>query len=318
MYLDKAMKKPGFTLSGYPQYRILLGMLSLLLISGKGLSQETRPEEKLFDCIRSAYPNAGLSLDSLMLSFEAELIDEDLLQSTSAADYRGLLQQIASGQRIIRPVERNFGRRFQQLDKDSITFLDCRDMQGRLLGGNEESTLYRFVVAKSNLLQQKASASAEAAGVLEVLTDADFGLPYYRLFTYYIIDMSATEVSLELPSLAQLQAGGVQTSGANILRVYLNEEQQLVINDNIYSWEQLKETISTHILQFQEDAVYVLDIESDVKYSELIRLKDEIALAITTVRNNYARSRFNKTFLELNPEETAQVTRQFPIMIVSP
>ena len=313
------MKKLPFTTTGYRLSGLFLCLISLLLFSNKCLSQQTRPENNLFDCIRGAYPNAGLSLDSLMLSFEGELIEEGLLETNSATDYRGLLQQIASGQRIIRPVERNFGRRFLLLDKDSLVYLDCRDMQSKLLSANEESTLYRFAITKNNLLQQEASAPVEAASLLEVLSVTDFELPYYRLFTYYIIDMSATEVSLELPSLAQLQAaGGLQSSGANILRIYLNEEQQLVVNDNIYSWEQLKETISAHILQFQKDAVYVLEVESDVKYSELIRLKDEIALSITTVRNNYARSRFNKTFLELNPEETAQVTRQFPIMIVSP
>ncbi|WP_445381704.1 ExbD/TolR family protein [Robiginitalea sp. IMCC43444] len=313
------MKKLRFPIPGHRLFGLFLCLISLPLICGEGLAQQSRPEDKLFDCIRGAYPNAGLSLDSLMLTFEGELIEEGLLETNSASDYRGLLQQIASGQRIIRPVERNFGPRFLQLEKDSLVYLDCRDMQSKLLSVTEESTLYRFAITKNNLLQQQASASVEAANLLEVLADTDFELPYYRLFTYYIIDMSATEVSLELPSLAELQAtGGLQSSGANILRIYLNEEQQLVVNDNIYSLEQLKETISTHILQFQKDAVYILEVESDVKYSELTRLKDEIALSITTVRNNYARSRFNKTFLELNPEETALVTRQFPILIVSP
>lgn len=273
----------------------------------------------MFSCIQASFPDGGKSLDSLMAQFESELVAEGLLESGNEPDYRGLLQRIASGQDLVRPVDRYFGPRFRNLVRDSLASARC-DSLLQLAGVDpEESTLVQFENFRESLLHESISPSMEAASYLDILSEADFRFSYYRLFTYELIDRQAYQTEFAPPSFATLEElGRLNTSGANVFRVYMNETDQLIVSDQLVSPEQMGDLVSRHARTFEQSALYIIQVETDVKYGDFITLKDRIALAVSQVRDNHARRILGKTLTELSREEREAVFGKYPIRIISP
>lgn len=254
-----------------------------------------------------------------MVAFENELVSEGLLESSEALDYRGLLQRIASGQGLVRPVERYFGPRFRTLPRDTIAYANCRafsEVEGLT---PQDSTLQRFTEFRESLLHESLNPALEASAYLDILSEGDLRLPYYRYTTYDLIDRVAYETEFAPAPFASLETmGNLNTSGANVFQVYLSEEDQLIVADQLVTPGQMGDLVSRHARTFEQSALYIIEVEADVKYGNFITLKDQIALAITKVRDQYARTLLGKTLTELTPGERQVVYGKYPVRIVTP
>ena len=295
-----------------------LATLALVLAPGLAHGQEARVEEGLFQCIRNAFTDSGRSLEGLMAAFEAELMAEGLLEGPDGADYRGLLQRIASGQGVIRPADLYFGPRYRGLERDTAALTRCRESLP-YLQRPADSVLLRFEAFRERLLHEALDPPREAASYLDLLSEVDLDLPYYRLFTYELIDRQAYSTEYTPAPFSSLEAlGQLNSSGANVFRVYLNEEDQLIVADQVVSTRQMGDLVTRHARTFEQSALYMLQVEADVKYGSFVGLKDQIALAISQVRDTYARRTLGKTLTELDPQEREAVYEKYPIRIISP
>ena len=102
------------------------------------------------------------------------------------------------------------------------------------------------------------------------------------------------------------------------MRVYLNERNQFILSDQVVTPENLTGQVLQHARQFGPEAWYIIEPEADVKFSSLQALQDQIALAISQVRDQYSRSVLGKTWTELNEEERDLVSQKFPLRITLP
>lgn len=289
------------------------------LIPVFSLGQELAIEEELFDCLRWSYTDRDEALDSLIVTFESELIAEGLMRNSSAEEYRGLLQRIASGQPILRGMDSYFFTRFRNMAPDTLSILTCVERMERYVAQNPESRFGQTVALRELAMQENVPPDMQASDFLEILRISDFETPIYRFLTYHIIDGQAYETATSPPTLDDLRRRGlISESGANLFQVYMNTAGQLIVNDQLIPQEELLELVQEHARRFEEEAIYVVEIEDDVKYASYIGLKDQIALAITQVRDNYARRFLGKTLTELNEEERDAVFLRYPIRLVSP
>ncbi|MGA9239661.1 hypothetical protein [Robiginitalea sp.] len=297
---------------------LLLG-LGFLLTPTPSFSQGKVLESQLYSCIARTFEDGPQVLDSLVSTFEAELLSEGLLENTDGESYRGLLQRIASDQGIVRPPELYFGPRFRSIRRDSIALSDCRNILDINTVDPSNSTLIQFEILRDSLLHENLNPALEALAYLDLLTDGDLALPYYRLFTYELIDRQAFQTSTPdsgfttYSPLAQLDA-----RGANVFRVYLNERDQLIVSDQLVSRELMLKLVSDHARTFEQSSLYIIEIEPDVKYSQFVSVKDQISLAISEVRDLYSRTILGKTLTELTTSEQAAVFEKYPIRIVMP
>ncbi|MEJ2162403.1 MAG: hypothetical protein P8X60_03555 [Robiginitalea sp.] len=290
-----------------------------LIVSFAGSTQETPIEDELFSCIRFSFSGNSQMLDSLITTFESELIDEGLLESRGAEDYRGLLQRIASEQPILRGMDSYFFTRFRNMAPDSMAILTCLETMDRYAVRFPEDLLGRTLNLRQESMTERIPPSTQAAAFLEILEGVDFEIPLYRFLTYHIIDGQAYETAITTPSLDDLRNRGLMNvNGANVFRVLMNEANQLISGDQLISFDQLLTLVQMHARRFEDRAVYIVEVEEDVKYTSFITLQDQIALAITQVRDDYARRYLGKTLTELTQEEQEAVFYKFPIQIVSP
>ncbi|MDM9630764.1 hypothetical protein [Robiginitalea aurantiaca] len=294
-------------------------LISILTIPTTTSAQAEELETALFRCIAETFEAGPHTLDSLVSRFENELIAEGLLENTAGEAYRGLLQRIASGQSVVRAPEQYFGPRFRTLRRDSIALSNCSSVLDTNTIDPSASTLIQFEILRESLLHENLDPALEASAYLDLLDAADLSLPYYRLFTYQLIDRQAFETSLPdignpvNPALAQQNAGG-----ANVFRVYMNERDQLIVADQLVSREQMLNLVAGHARTFEQSSLYIIEVEQDVKYSQFVSLKDQIALAISEVRDTYSRIILGKTLSELTVSEQEAVFEKYPIRIVTP
>ena len=297
-----------------------LVVLCLLALFPAAHGQDPAGESTFFSCIRDTYQPDGAVLDSLMAGYEASLVDLDLLEGSAAADYMGLLQRIASGQRIEAAMPFRFRDRLRALPVDSTAWRACQLALERFRSDNPEALLTRFLDRRDVLVTEGIRADLQASSLLDILGEAAFEHPFYRLQTYYLIDLQAGSAALPdlLPETVSGRAARYASRGANILRLYLNERTQTIAGDQLVSPEQLAELVHRHAREFGREALYVVELELDVKYRQFVYLKDRIARAVNEVRDDYSRRVFGKTLTEASEAEKMLLENRFPIRVVLP
>lgn len=313
------MLRPTFPpFSGPRLLRVLLCLSLHVSISVSG--QSPLVENQVFECIRQSFVPNGASLDSLMLRYEAQLIEMGLLQSGSAPDYQNLIQRVASGQRIETPMPLQFGTALRELSRDSLAWRDCQFTLERYRTQNPESTVSRFMDRRDVMIVENIGPDVQAAALLDILGPPEFGLPFYRMETYYLLDLLSRAAGQPgpLPDPVSEQAARYDGRGANVFRIYLNEETQTLVEDRLVSPVQLGEMVHRHAREFGPEALYVVDLEMDVKYRQFILLRDQITLAVSEVRDQYARRVFGKTLSEVTEAESLLLEERFPVRVVSP
>ncbi len=305
------------------RYRNALKLLACLCLVGAypvAHGQATAEASTFYTCLRDSYQSDGSVLDSLMSGYEATLVELELLEGTAPADYRGLLQRIASGQRIEAAMPFRFRDRLRALPVDSTAWRACQLALERFRSDNPEAMLTRFLDRRDVLVTEGIRADLQASSLLDILGEAAFEHPFYRLQTYYLIDLQAGSAALPdlLPETVSGQAARYASRGANILRLYLNERTQTIVEDQLVSPERLAERVHRHAREFGREALYVVELELDVKYRQYVYLKDRIARAVNEVRDEYSRRVFGKTLTEASEAEKLLLENRFPIRVVLP
>ena len=255
-----------------------------------------------------------------MNAFEADLSDAGLLSSPDGAGYRALLQQVASGLRL----DTWGGPYFSQRAGSSVfgfgnekTLGSCGEQWARVRSREPDALLTRFLDRRDALLLAETPADLQASAMLDLLDDAALEAPFYRLQTYYLLELQADASAEAVRNLQGLSPGGVlePTLGANLMHIYLNERDQLILDDQLITPERLKGRILEHARRFGPQARYRVAPEPDVKFRNVTRLKDQIAVAITEARDQFARQVFGKPLGSLSVRETEWVSTQFPLNI---
>ena len=299
---------------------LLLALSLVFALPFRLPGQEPDGAAEFMGCLKEAYPDAGQALDSLMARFESELITEGLLESQEPEDYRGLLQRLASGQRIEWVDYQGFSDRYRNLAPDSTALRACNAWLERFKATHPEAVLTRFMDRREAMVREAIPSDLQAAALLDILRETHLDQPFYRLHTYYLIDLQVlTPEGGTLEALTPFSGYSViPQPGANIMRVYLNERNQFILSDQVVTPEFLTGEVLRHARQFGPEAWYIIEPEADVKFSSLQALQDRIALAVSQVRDQYSRTVLGKTWTELNPDERDLVSQKFPLRMTLP
>ncbi|WP_088341836.1 hypothetical protein [Robiginitalea sediminis] len=273
-----------------------------------------------YGCLQEVYQRAGANLDSLATRFETDLIQAGVLSDRTGTAYREMLQQIASGIRLETRDIPSFTPPASPEKLSSEARTTCTALSPGITDQEQEDLPSRFLDRRDILRAEEIPASLQAASLLELLDADALEDPFYRVETYFLLEAQSRESEAEATRLRQPlpPPAGMQTLGANLLRVFLNKRDQLVVADQLLPWERLKPLVYEHARRFGDDARYIIEPEPDVKFSSYTRLKDQIALAITEARLQYAQRVFGKSLSGLSPEETQWVFRRFPMAISLP
>ncbi|MUU77029.1 ExbD/TolR family protein [Winogradskyella endarachnes] len=120
----------------------------------------------------------------------------------------------------------------------------------------------------------------------------------------------------------------------NLMRVYVNAQQQIMIDDEIVELSEIKTIVTSFIdnngysncnyckgeqlkasSDHPKEAVISLRHDALTKYEHFIAVQDEITKAYYQLRLRYAKEVFNKTPEQLTKKELKQVQGAFPFKV---
>ncbi|WP_299110654.1 biopolymer transporter ExbD [uncultured Winogradskyella sp.] len=138
----------------------------------------------------------------------------------------------------------------------------------------------------------------------------------------------------QLPSICESGDCVADIAERNLLRVRVNEQQQIMIEDRVVKLTEIKSIVESFIdnngfstcdycegEQFKKSsdhpkkAVISLSHEALTKYERFIAVQDEITKAYYQLRLRYAKQMFNKTPEQLSKAELKQVQDAFPFKV---
>lgn len=121
----------------------------------------------------------------------------------------------------------------------------------------------------------------------------------------------------------------------NLMQIFLNENGELLVNNNVTSIFSLKELVMEFVdnngdgsctycngqgLANSSDnptkAIVSLTTDRFTPYSEFIAVQDELMKAYVELRKNYIKQNFNKELADLTEKEFATVRNAYPFLIL--
>ncbi len=138
----------------------------------------------------------------------------------------------------------------------------------------------------------------------------------------------------KLPSICESDDCTKEMHERNLLRVTLNQQQEIMIEDKIVKITEIQNLVkvfvdnngidkcdycegeqSTELSDHPKDAVISLSHDALTKYELFISVQDEITKAYYELRARYTRQAFNKTPDQLTKDELEVVKKAYPFIV---
>ena len=138
----------------------------------------------------------------------------------------------------------------------------------------------------------------------------------------------------KLPSICETENCTKDIPERNLLRISMNENQQIMVEDAIVELSEVKTLVKTFIdnngidscdycdgeqdeasSDHPKEAVISLSHDAFTKYALFISVQDEITKAYYDLRSRYAKQTFNKTPDQLTKEELEMVKKEYPFIV---
>ena len=175
---------------------------------------------------------------------------------------------------------------------------------------------------------RRHSASVNAGSMADI---AFLLLIFFLVTTTISVDKGIVR---QLPAICETDDCTKDIPERNLLRIALNEKQEIMIEDEIVTIDEIENLIKKFIdnnglnkcdycegeqskgsSDHPKDAVISLGHDALTKYELFINVQDEITKAYYDLRERYAKQAFNKTPSELTKAELEVVMKAYPFKV---
>lgn len=138
----------------------------------------------------------------------------------------------------------------------------------------------------------------------------------------------------QLPAVCETEDCTADIKERNLLRISMNENQQIMVEEDIVELSEIKALVETFIdnnglnncdycegeqssvsSEHPKNAVISLSHDALTKYAVFISVQDEITKAYYDLRMRYAKQAFNKTPDQLTKDELSAVQKAYPFIV---
>jgi hypothetical protein len=170
-----------------------------------------------------------------------------------------------------------------------------------------------MTVAIQNAAQDEVSPTSIAKAITSVLGPSDFDKQYYRAVALLTIAYTAnSDVGFE----RQLKTNDNEEIAAyESILVTLTEKDQIIVNDNDISREELKTILSKFIKTNGSNHVINFRADKGTSYDFYLKVQDQIVLVYNELRNELAITKYNHTFNELADGQQNEIKETYPTRI---
>ncbi len=280
-------------------------------------SQKERLENKLMECVYRSYEDDGTKLAKLISDYENLLVNEGILKDNTGSSYRKILQNIAKEGDIKKTPSKFFQIELQKIGKpNGIKLQEC---QKALL---QDSVLYdisKFKSLEKVIVNTQKSFDLRpdliAKDYLNILTNNDFELDFYKLRTYFLFEIMNTNdrISRKLPELRKEKP---KSDLSKALKIYLTKKNEILVDNKNVNLEELKKLVQEYEFKNKSESIISLRNNRNAMYKRYMDIQNAIIGEINNLREKLAKEKYNTTFNKLTKEQAGIIKKIYPENIV--
>ena len=156
------------------------------------------------DCSYQSFADSGKEFKKLISDYENLLIKEEILADKSGKSYRQVLQKISNENGFDKVPSMFFITEWQKIVKpDNEKAMECQNIMVEDSASYDMSKLKKFEQAMNNARNSINIQSTLAKELLEILTEDDFALDFYKVRTFFIFSLISTNAGISKQSEKQ-------------------------------------------------------------------------------------------------------------------
>lgn len=292
--------------------KFFIFFLTLVILS-PCTAQSTRIEEKLMDCTFRSYEDGGSEFQNLINTYETLLIDEGFLVDGTAKSYYDIFIKLANDGGFEKEPSKFFfleqqkikqGNRFKMKECQKLAMADTLNF--------ESGKLQRFLSVFDPKNPNNSTKSSIAQEILKILNAKDFELSFYKIKTFLLFSWIDTDAGLDGTKVEDLDPAALQ----NALRVTIDENNGIVVDDQKISLEELKARIRSYEKLHTSESVIIIKTHRSTLYRNYIEVLNSIKEEIQLLRDDMAKVKYHKSFDQLSEAEQLEIATYFPLTLV--
>jgi hypothetical protein len=294
--------------------QIALILTLFLSFSSYGQTKETEIESILLNCLVKSYKEQQVNIKQELDELEKYLISSNSLKSSAGQSYFDFYNEIAELNDIPATLDYDRFENIYKLTPNEFYSVDCLEQLKQLDSTSIANSKYsQMTLAIQNAAQNEVSPSSIAKAITSVLGPSDFDKQYYRAVALLTIAYTAnSDVGLE----RQLKTNDNEDIATyESIMVTLTEKDQVIVNENEISREELKTILSEFIKANGSNHVINFRADKGTSYDFYLKIQDQIGLVYSELRNELAMTKYNQTFSELPDDHQNEIKRTYPTRI---
>jgi len=291
-------------------------LVSFLVFTFSCTSQSERDETRLMNCLYSHIPDNGSELKQAMLDFENLLINEKIIASNSGKSYIEMFERLANDSTLIIKLPQSFASILTNVSKPD--FEASENCKSQILDSIDQNNSKIFGLR--DILDDidgngNFESSEFAKGLISVLDDKDMELDYYKLNTFFMLDVIGVTldsgISRQLPPIRD----ELPVDMSKALFITIDSKDQVYVNEEIIQLQGLRKRVKSYVRSSKSNTVISLKPDLKAAYKTYITVQNEIVAAIGALREELSQERYGLPFGELNEEQSKEIKDVYPSRI---
>ncbi len=279
-------------------------------------AQDERIESKIMECSYQAFADGGKELKKLIYDYEMLLIDEGFLEDSGGGSYLNVIENLAKNNGYDKFPSKFFPTELQKIEKPDIDkTLECQKLMSIDTVSYNNSKLKTFEQSIDKIINSNdISTSLVAKEFLKILSEEDFELDFYKFRTFFVFTIIETNsgVNRKLPKTYANQEGYDLT---NAMKISLNENSEIFINNKKVTLVELKKLVREYELKNKKESVISLKNHRETMYKTYIEVQNAIVNEIKALQNELAQEKFSLNLEELSKTQLDGIQEVYPMNI---
>lgn len=286
-------------------------------IQAFGQNDSLETETAFMECLYNLSSDNGKEFKVALQKATQKLIDKNILKDDSGASYVALyknLEKVEDSELKNLGIGKQIISLQQNIDADEMN--TC--MKNVLTSPKyADSKLNKFLQYTASIDENASDMQVIIDKLLTILDAKDLEHDYYKMTTFLMIEtinnVDVDGIVTELPK--DVEQTFTEAELERALKIEIDAEGTLFVNGEKTPLKKLKKTVITYTKEQKAKSVFLFMTSKQVAYKTFIVIQNEIVSGLNTVRDQLAKTTFNRSFDELTEAEKEEIKKTYPLKI---
>lgn len=266
------------------------------------------------DFITKNYSTQKVEINKEIDKIENFLIESKYLKSKSGNSYFEFYQNMTLDNYTQPKYNAEIFENILKLTPDKLYSKDClqelKKIDPKIIKNSKYFEMSKAIIDAS---EKEISPSNLAKAITNVLTPTDFDKPYYRIISLILIT-SLSSYTIEEKDKNPIEKY-VEDNSIVIMEVSINSNNQIIVNEEIKSQDELKSNLKDFIKKNKANHIIKFETDNKTLYKLYVSVLEDFNAIYEVLQNELANEKFKMNFNQLNEKEQQEIKEIYPYRI---